>query len=278
MSNGRQDELDLGGDDGLRAFVDAVRCAYAQGPPPEVGPRLSAVLTTGLGALAPPVERPRADPLPRSEVAGRWRRLDGRLEARWLRVGLGAAVASLTFLGTGAAGALPGPAQSAFDETADALGIELPEPVPTDDVPPAPAADDRDAVPGDAGDELDPPATGTRPTAEEPETAPPPIGAPPRPGDTTVEGDRGAGGANRAPGAGAKGGDGQQRPDDLPAPAAPGTPGAPGRPGAGRPEQVPGEGIGRPDEEDDTIAPGAGDGAPGSAAGGGERFRPALAP
>lgn len=126
------DDIDeLHGDPGLRAFVDDVR-AYASGPPPVVRGELAAILTGGIGRAAaggPAVARP-------GPVDNPLRRLGERLQGRKGRLALGASVLSLTVLGTGGAGALPGPAQAAFERTVEVVGIELPEEVRQDDGPP----------------------------------------------------------------------------------------------------------------------------------------------
>lgn len=245
--------MDLGNDEALRAFVDDVRSAYAFGPPPRIGPRLSAVLTRGLGPEGE-AERPLAAPT--AHPARRTWRLAGRLQGRRARLGLGAAVASLTFLGTGAAGALPGPAQSAFERTAAVVGIELPEPTR----PVAPSAP-TDQGPGtepagrtDSGDGPGSPPAGPRPSAPEPgsppvsfgggaDDGPPAAPQPSRPGDAGPPGDTGEG---------AGGQPGQGPPDGVPAPSAPGPPdrsgtgpppGAPGPPGGS--SEGPGDDAGR---------------------------------
>lgn len=126
------DDIDeLHGDPGLRAFVDDVR-AYASGPLPAVRPDLAAVFTAGIGADATRHGPEVARPAPADTAL---QRLGNRLQRRRGRLTLGASVLSLTFLGTGAVGALPGPAQTAFERTADVVGIELPEEARRDEAP-----------------------------------------------------------------------------------------------------------------------------------------------
>ncbi|MDP9006894.1 MAG: hypothetical protein M3N15_08270 [Actinomycetota bacterium] len=116
------DDPRLVGDERLAAVVEEIR-VYATGPAPAVGPVLMAVLAQGLGAGSGRVARPLPAPAPSAPR----RRLARRLQAGRARLVLGAAVASVGFLSTGAAGALPGPAQSAFERAAIAAGIDLPE-------------------------------------------------------------------------------------------------------------------------------------------------------
>ena len=115
-----RDEPGPDGEDLLTVFADDLRRSYTVGPPPRVGPALAEVLEAGTRTAAADGPVPGAV----SERAGGG--LLGRLQGRRPRLALGAAVASLTFLGVGAAGALPGPAQSAFDRSADAVGVSLP--------------------------------------------------------------------------------------------------------------------------------------------------------
>ena len=121
------DELDgqLHAEPGLRAFVEDVR-AYASGPPPVVRSDLAAVLAGGVGAAAgrdePVVIRP-------GRAEGLLGRVLGGIQGRRGRLALGASVLGLSVLGTGGAGALPGPAQDVFQRTVEAVGIELPEEV-----------------------------------------------------------------------------------------------------------------------------------------------------
>jgi hypothetical protein len=112
--------------------------------PPTPTPVLRAAFDAGLGDLAP-----LAAPAPQRP-------------ARRRRPLVAAGVAGVLLLGgTGVAGALPGPAQSAFDRTAGAFGIELradsdradlpptgPAPVATLDDPSADAADGEADAPG----------------------------------------------------------------------------------------------------------------------------------
>ncbi|MBW3643339.1 MAG: hypothetical protein KY447_10540 [Actinobacteria bacterium] len=119
---GDLDDPQLAGDEKLAALVQEIR-AYAGGPAPEARPALMAVLTRGLAG--PPGHG--APPVPVPAPAASRRRLGERLQTSRARLVLGAAVASVGFLSTGAAGALPGPAQSAFARATTAVGIELPE-------------------------------------------------------------------------------------------------------------------------------------------------------
>lgn len=115
-----RDEPGPDGEDLLTVFADGLRQSYTLGPPPRVGPALAEVLAAGTRRAAADGPVPVAAP---ERTAGGF--LD-RLQGRRPRLALGAVVASLTFLGVGAAGALPGPAQSAFDRSADAVGVTLP--------------------------------------------------------------------------------------------------------------------------------------------------------
>ncbi len=133
-----RDEPGLDGDDLLAVFVDDLRRTYTLGPPPRMGPALAEVLAAGTRTAA---DRPVAL-APQRGAGG----LLGRLQGRRPRLALGAAAASLTFLGMGTAGALPGPAQSAFDRSADAVGISLPVTDTRDST--APDAHDPDELPG----------------------------------------------------------------------------------------------------------------------------------
>lgn len=151
------DDPELAGDEELAALIQEVRCS-AMGPAPEARPQLLAVLTKGLGGCPELVTAPPAvAPPPRSRPR---RRLADRLQGTRARLALAAAVASVSFLGTGAAGALPGPAQSAFERTASAVGVELPStgggnedtPVRARPSPGTPSAEeDRGGVGSDGG-------------------------------------------------------------------------------------------------------------------------------
>lgn len=135
-----RDEPGLDGDDLLAVFADDLRRTYTLGPPPRMGPALAQVLAAGTRTTAADGPVPLA--VPERAPGG----FLGRLQGRRPRLVLGAAAASLTFLGMGSAGALPGPAQSAFDRSADAVGISLPA---TDTRnPAAPDARDPDELPG----------------------------------------------------------------------------------------------------------------------------------
>ena len=246
-------DIDGAGDERLQGFVADLRSLYAFGPPPQVGPRLSAVLTGGLGAAGQRADAPAnsAERVPGRPVGGgdgpRW--LAGWLQGRRTRIGLGAAVASLTLLGTGAAGALPGPAQSAFERTVGAV-IDLP-------VPARPSEPSRSPATGPGTDPGRPDGAGPRGSTD--------AGGPPESLPLTPDRRERGVGVPTAPGGlpGSAGdrvpaGNGPPRtpspapPVDLPGPAAPPVdPGPPAeRPGAG-PAEVPGLGDGRDDEHDD---------------------------
>lgn len=232
------DTDDLLGDPALCAFVDDLR-AYASGPPPAVGQALAGVLTVGVGGgaarHAPAVARP-------DRVDGGRQWLRHRLQGRRGRLALGASVLSLTLLGTGAAGALPGPAQAIFERTAEVVGIELPEEARRDEAPapsgPAPV------VPGDQ-DGPDDGREAPRPRDER-EPAPLPVddGRGPAPSTPAGAGDRGPGAPD---GAGAPGDDlsreaRERAPESLPTPVSPPRPGPPDTLPGGPPDGVPGGG------------------------------------
>ncbi|CAN5786041.1 hypothetical protein BH24ACT2_BH24ACT2_17480 [soil metagenome] len=243
------DDIDeLHGGPGLRAFVDDVR-AYASGPPPVVRGDLAAILTGGVGSAAG-----RDSAVPRPGLVGSpLRRLGNRLQGRRGRLALGASVLSLTVLGTGGAGALPGPAQAAFERTVEVVGIELPEEVRQADAPdpsePAPV-DDQDGS-GDAR-ETSPPLGEAEPDRrpEDDRGAPEPANPPPA----------GEGRPGAADGAEPTGEDlsreaRERAPESVPAPVSPPRPGPPDtlpeRPPAGGPSADRGQGDGNPVDEDD---------------------------
>lgn len=248
---------DLRGDEPLAALVDELR-SYARGPAPAARPDLLRVLTEGLtgrpGPTASPVPVPVATP-PR-------RRLGERLQTRRARLVLGAAVASVGLLSTGAAGALPGPAQSALERAASAVGIELPGaasdggPGPGSPQQPPGAQNDAGASGSEPGSpppvpSLDRPAEdGTSPGRVPPADA----GEDEQPGASPGRSARDDGLARRplpspaAPGRPDLGG-GRPGPE-VPGPAAPGTPGLPG---PGRPDGVPGLADDDADEQDDDV-------------------------
>ncbi len=267
------DDLDV--DDGLRALLADLRSAYADGPAPVITTRLASVLERGLaGGLAPgghpaPVV-PRVGPRSRPPLVD-------RLQSRRLRLGLGAAVAGLTVFGTGAAGALPGTVQSAFERTVEVVGIELPEaartpePVPgSGEGAPMPAPTDRDsgggtldrapgqrgAAPGQAGD---PPVSGPdTPLGERPGEA----------GDADTPGSSNGEDARRGRPGQAGGGAGAPADGTTP----PGPPEGADRPGSGTPpiDPAPNDGAPgnseRPDlRSDGSVAPGQGASPPGRA-------------
>ncbi len=236
---------DLAVDDQLRAFVDEVRSSYAFGPPPETGARLATVLARGLAGEVASDQHPGAVPSP---VEPRSRQpLADRVQDWRIRLGLGAAVAGLTFFGTGAAGALPGPVQSVFERTVEVVGIDLPEAARTPRPAPAPA-------PGGDAPTVSPSgrSEGERPSpspAESPQqegarrggggnspfdtgTNPPPRADTPSQAGTPGQAD------SRRPG------DARPNlPDGVPAPAAPGP--------AGRPGFGPPPGVADPDDGED---------------------------
>lgn len=153
------------GEDALDDLIDDLRAAYASGPPPEAGPLLSTVLTQGVGGLAPTAERscPPGDLTRRQPVGPGLRRHRARLA-------LGALAASVTLVGGGAAGALPGPVQGAFERTADAVGIPLPG-----------AGDHGESGPSGttAADPARPATDGSQPSGADPGPAPAPPAVPP---------------------------------------------------------------------------------------------------
>lgn len=162
------DDFDeLQSDATLRAFADEVR-AYASAPPPKVRADLASVLAGGMGRHAPAYEPAWERPL-----QGASRRLRNRLQGRRGRVALGLSVLSLTMLGTGGAGALPGPAQAAFERAAEVAGIELP------------AATGRAQTPGPSDPEPEAPAEIGTPDGR---SGPAPGGNVPRPGDESQPG------------------------------------------------------------------------------------------
>ncbi len=159
---------ELAGDEKLAALVQQIR-ASATGPAPQARPALMAVLTRGVAGLPGHAAPPLAPPAP----ATTRRRLGERLQTTRARLVLGGAVASVGLLSTGAAGALPGPAQSVFARAATAVGLELPEATRGSDAAPGPA--DRPAeVPAGGGaqdDRADDASTGSERPSEPP--APP---------------------------------------------------------------------------------------------------------
>lgn len=114
------DDHEQAGDEEFCALVQEI-AALATGPAPRARPALMAVLTHGLSALSDH-PGPVAVPAPVTPP----RRVTERLQSAKARVVLGVGVVSVGLFSTGAAGALPGPAQSAFERAATAVGIELP--------------------------------------------------------------------------------------------------------------------------------------------------------
>jgi len=232
------DDIDeFHGDPGLRAFVDDIR-AYASGPSPVVKGDLAAILTGGIGSVAggPAVARP-------GPVDGPLRRLGERLQGRRGRLALGASVLSLTVLGTGGAGALPGPAQAAFERTVEVVGIELPKEVRQDDGPPpsepAPVEPEDQDEPGDGREAPRPIGEGQpdRGPEDDPRT---PAPTTPSPADDRRSGTPDGG---EAPGEDLSREARERAPGQVPGPASPPRPGPPdtlpgsprgGAPGAGR--------------------------------------------
>ena len=243
---------DLQGDATLRAFADDVR-AYAWGPAPTVRADLASVLAGGIGGGAPAHAPAPARPGPLQGASGRWR---DRLQARRGRVALGLSVLSLTVLGTGGAGALPGPAQAVFERTAEVVGIELPAATGRAETP-GPSDPAREAPPGaEIPDESQTPAGPTGPADGRP--APPPLdderpdpppvepGSPapltPSPGDGRPGEPRG-----EAPGGEVGREAGDRVPERLPGPDAPPRPGPP----ASLPQAPPAEGTGESSGDED---------------------------
>ena len=233
------DDIDeLHGDPGLRAFVDEVR-TYASGPPPVVRADLAAILTGGIdrAAAGPAVARP-------GRVDSPLRRLGERLQGRRGRLALGASVLSLTMLGTGGAGALPGPAQAAFERTVEVVGIELPEEVRQDDAPPpsepAPVEPGDQDVPGDGRE-------APRPTGEaEPDRGPEDDRRTPAPTTPLPADERRPGTPDGAepPGQGLSREARERTPGDVPGPASPPRPGPPDTLPGSPPGDAPGAGRG----------------------------------
>lgn len=218
--NPGDDIEELQGDPALSAFFDDVR-TYAYGPPPALRPDLAKVLEQGMGSATvreqPVVARP-------GPLQGALGGLLGRVQGRRGRLGLGASVLALTVLGTGSAGALPGPAQKVFERTADVVGIDLPEEARPIDPPPAQGPEPDERTPVEPAGPEEPEGT--------PHAPPPPgdrrTGTPTGPGDGATPGRRGAGaGRPEVPeGAGVPGGGlsregGRGRPVTPPAPASP---------------------------------------------------------
>lgn len=241
---------ELHGDPGLRAFVDDVR-AYASGPPPVVRGDLAAVLTGGIDIAAaggPSAARP-------GTTASPLQRLGHRLQGRRGRLALGASVVSLTVLGTGGAGALPGPAQAAFERTVEVVGIELPKEVRQDDDPspsePAPVEPGDQDGPGAGREAPRPTGEGQPDRVPEDDTRTP---APPTPSPAD-DGRPGASQGAEPPGEDLSRDAREGPPERGPGPTSPSRPGPPdtlperppgGAPGAGR-----GQGDGNRVDEDD---------------------------
>lgn len=266
------DELDLitdlALDDQVRCFVEDLRSRYAFGPPPQTEARLATILASGLSGGVAPDQHPAAVPHPVERRS--LRPLTDRLQSRRLRLGLGAAVAGLTIFGTGAAGALPGPVQPAFERAVKVVGIELPEAARTPPAVPAPA-EGAPRVPPSGGSGADRPS----PPLAEPGSGGPTESGPPDTAPASPHGD-GPGEATTgdAPGRptgedGRPGLSGDERRGGAGTPAegfpAPGSPGPSDRPGSGPPPGVPGPGDGDDDEEpEESERPGLPGGSPGA--------------
>ena len=120
-------------DDALATFLVELRSELHAGPAPRVDDRLAAVLRGGLGR-------------PPEEAMATWQgrgavRAEGASTSRWgrARAIFGMVVAGGLVLGTGAAGALPGPVQAAFDRASVAVGGGAADPDAAGAPPPAPA-------------------------------------------------------------------------------------------------------------------------------------------
>jgi hypothetical protein len=225
------DDIDeLHGDPGLRAFVEDVR-AYASGPPPVVKGDLAAILTGGIGAGAAQHDPVEARP---SSVDNPLRNLRDRLQGQRARWALGVSVLSLTVLGTGGAGALPGPAQTIFERTVEVVGIELPDGAGEAE-PPAPSEPVPVPVEPEDGDGPDDGRETPRPKDERVPGPPPgddsggPVPSNPPPGNDPDREAR------------------ERGPDNLPGPVSPPRPGPPESLPGGPPEGVPGGGRGQAD-------------------------------
>lgn len=126
--------MDLdGGDDALAALLVDLRSELHAGPAPKVDDRLATVLHRGLGC---PPEEAMATRQGRGAVGG-----ERASTSRWgrARATLGMALAGGLVLGTGAAGALPGPVQAAFDRASVVVGVGEEDPDAAGAPPPAPA-------------------------------------------------------------------------------------------------------------------------------------------
>jgi hypothetical protein len=117
-------------------LLEALRDRMVPSAPPAPSDQLRTAFESGLGATPPP-----AAPMPRPA------------RARRRRLAAVGAVAVLALGGTGAAGALPGSAQDAFDRTAEAVGLSrraTPVQVPPAD-PASPAELEVERQPDDVG-------------------------------------------------------------------------------------------------------------------------------
>ncbi|MDP9006579.1 MAG: hypothetical protein M3N15_06685 [Actinomycetota bacterium] len=261
---GELDDQELADDEELAALVQEIR-AFASGPAPQARPALMAVLTHGLGGLPDHAAAPVAPPPP----ATARRRLAERLQSARARLVLGAGVVSVGFLSTGAAGALPGPAQSAFERAATAVGIELPEAARDGEGAPGPSGRAPELPAGGGGQEDEANDGSTRSGRQTPPPAPSSdnrgagVGTPGELPPTSTGGDGNRGGAPsreardeglsrrplpppKAPQPPAVGGGGPL--DGAPKPAAPGRPDLTN---GGRLDGVPGQADEGDDEQDE---------------------------
>lgn len=244
------DELDLfthlAADHDLHGLVEELRSIYTFGPPPEPGVRLAAVLARGLRPGTGLDEQTAIAPVPLVVTRPR-RRGTARLQGRRARLGLAAAVAGLSVLGTGAAGALPGPVQSAFERAVEAVGLDLPDAPPT---APAIPASPR-ATP------MTSPSRGTDAVADSPPSAEVPLEAvsPPMPPGSGADVVKPAPGAGDRPAEAASRGATGDRPSREAQPDLPDrdqawpVPGRPDSPGSGPPPDVPGRNHGGVDHD-----------------------------
>jgi hypothetical protein len=156
---GRTDELQPllsgSGDPRLVDAVATIRSAFAEAEVPALpaGPELADVLFSG-------VDRTTA----RADAPAPWTGPPVRSRSRRRRVVAGVLVASLVS-GGGLAGALPGPAQTAFDWARTTIGFDA---APAPSAPAGPATDVPERPPGDPG---------PTPSPDESPTVPPPAAA-----------------------------------------------------------------------------------------------------
>ena len=212
--------------DVLAAFLDQLRGELAEGPAPALDARLAAVLRSGLGRPAgevvPAAPRRTTTVVARPGLAGTWRRA---------RAALAVALAGGVVLGTGAAGALPGPVQSVFERAATAVGLGEDHDRPQIPAPTPGAAAGASGAPAGRSSGAD---ASAQATAE-------PVPGAPSPGPSEAPGP--AGGGDHRPGADGAGGAPAATDEPLPSPrqAAPVTrpPGPPAAPGPEPPLDLP---------------------------------------